>query len=114
MPRDLETEVKAKFKAPNIPSEDNYSPAKLVVAKAEHKAAVLEKRNKWIAAEEVKEKAKEEERQKKDDEARRARAKKAASDAVKVLMEDPEACARCAEDSELLGFLRSFLVGWAG
>ena len=35
------------------------------MAKAEYKvarAAVLEKRNKWIAAEEVKEKAKEEER----------------------------------------------------
>ena len=69
---DLETEAKAKFKAPNIPSEDNYSPAELVVAKAEYKVArvaVLEQRNKWIAAEEVKEKAKEEERQKKDDEA---------------------------------------------
>ena len=117
MPCDLETEVKAKFKAPNIPSEDNYSPAELVVAKGEYKvarAAVLEKRNKWIAAEEVKEKVKVEERQKKDDEAWRARAKKAASDAAKVLMEDPEACARCAEDSELSGFLCLFLVGWAG
>ena len=116
MPRDLETEVKAKFKAPNIPSEDNYSPAELVVAKAEYKvarAAVLEKRNKWIAAEEVKEKAKEEERRKKDDEARRARAKKTASDAAKVLMEDPEACARCAEDSEFVG-VSSFVSGWAG
>ena len=103
MPHDLETEVKAKFKAPNIPSEDNYSPAELVVAKAEYKvarAAVLEKRNKWIAVEEVKEKAKEEEKRKKDDEAQRAQAKKTASDAAKVLMEDPEACARCAEDSE--------------
>ena len=66
---------------------------------------MLEKRNKWIAAEE--------ERRKKDDQAQQARAKKAVSDATKVLMEDPEACTRCAEDSELSGLLCSFLV-WLG
>ena len=47
--------------APNIPSKDNHSPADLVVAQAEYKvarAAVMEKRKKWVAAEEVKEKAK--------------------------------------------------------
>ena len=104
MPRDLEAKVKVKFKALDIPLEDNYSPAGLVVAEAEYKvtrAAVIEKRKRWVAAEEAKEKAKEEEKKKKEDEAWKARARKSATDAAKILAADPEACARCAEDGEV-------------
>ena len=39
--------------------------------------------------------------------------KKTANDAAKVLNEDPEACVRCAEDSEL-SELPHFWFGWAG
>ena len=94
MPCDLEAE--AKKKVPETLSSDNYSPDSLERAEAEFQEAqkaVLVVRQKWIAEEEVKEVEKEAERvRKKENEARQAKAREAASNVVKVLAENPEAC----------------------
>ena len=96
MPRDLEAEAKKKFKVPEAPLSDNYSPDSLERAEAEFqeaRKAVLVVRQKWIAEEEAKEAAKEAERvKKKENEARRAKAREAVSNVAKVLAKNPEVC----------------------
>ena len=118
MPRDLEAEAKKKFKVPKTPSSDNYSPDSLERAEVEFQEArkvVLVVRQKWIAEEEAKEAAKEAERvKKKENEARWAKAREAASNAAKVLAENPEVCQRCAADGEYRIFVIPVcqLLGW--
>ena len=118
MPRDLEAEAKKKFKVPEALSSDNYSPDSLERAEAEFqeaRKAVLAVRQTWIAEEEVKDAVKEAERvKKKENEARRAKAREVASNAAKVLAENPEACQRCAVDGEYRILLFRFVSCWAG
>ena len=118
MPRDLEAEAKKKFKVPEAPSSNNYSPNSLERAEAEFqeaRKAVLAVRQKWIAEEEAKDAAKEAERvRKKENEARWAKAREVASNAVKVLAENPEACQQCASDGEYRILLFRFVSCWAG
>ena len=118
MPCDLEAEAKKKFKVPKTPSSDNYSPDSLERAEAEFQEArkvVLAVRQKWIAEEEAKEAEKEAERvRKKENEVRWAKAREAASNASKVLAENPEACQRCAVDGEYQILLFQFVGCWAG
>ena len=51
---------------------------------------------------------------KKENEARRAKAREVASNAAKVLAENPEVCQRCAADGEYRILLFWFVSCWAG
>ena len=92
MPHNLEAEAKKKFKVPETPLSNNYSPDSLERAEVEFQEAwkaVLVVRQKWIAEEEAKEVEKEAERvRKKENEVRRAKAREAASNVAKVLAEN--------------------------